>query len=254
MLLKRMLSSLFINTYLTRKDAFFVQFVIKKTAMGLEVLSELAEHGAEQLKDIDVDHLFDALDVDEAMEGYRHMAEPGGSAVKSAFQLSGKAGDLVAAAHAVPLPVGTLLVEGAVSIAEGGAKVGLALAEFSLKTGATGLHLIGTFTDHYGQELMQGVAASVMLYSHGVELAADCLALDQSHYAQMSLDYKTMLTETAKHAGEILFDQVKQLRGLFRQRRNKLPIELVKTYLKRRPEQPEMKKDSQAGSVPNKPS
>lgn len=73
-LLKRMLSSLFINTYLTRQDAFLVQFVIKKTAMGLHVLSDLADQGAEHLKEVDLDHLIHSLDVDEALEGSRHMA------------------------------------------------------------------------------------------------------------------------------------------------------------------------------------
>jgi hypothetical protein len=67
----------------------------------------------------------------------------------------------------------------------------------------------------------------------------------------MSLGYTAMLTETAKHAGGILFDQVKQLRGLFRERR-KLPIEFVKTYFKRGPDQPETKEDLQAEGVPNK--
>ena len=236
-LLKRMLSSLFINTYLTRQDAFLVQFIIKKTAMGLYVLSDLAEHSAEHLKNMDVDHLIQnhALDLDEAIEGHRHLAEQVGSTVKSTARVVATGVNIATtvAAHGVPLPVGTVVVETVIGAAEGVAKVGLAFTEFSLKTGATGLHLIGTFTDHYGKELTQGVAAGALLYSHGAELAADCLALNENHRARMNLGYTKILSEMAKHAGEILFDQVKQLRGLFRERRTQ-PIKLVKAYMKKR--------------------
>ena len=242
-LLKRMLSSLFINTYLTREDAFLVQFIIKKTAMGLYVLSDLAEHGADHLKDVDVDHLIHALDVDEALEGSRHVAEQSGGVLKAVGGAAGKFADV-----AIGVPgLGTVIAETLTTAVGGGVKVGLTVTEFSLKTGATGLHLLGTFTDHYGQELMQGVAASVMLYSHGAELAADCLALDASHRTQMDPGYKEILTEMAKHAGGILFDQVKQLRDLFSQRR-KQPINLVTTYLKRQPHPSKTKEESQVGS------
>ncbi len=196
-LLKRMLSSLFLNTYLTREDAFLVQFVIKKTAMGLYVLADLAEQGAEQLREIDLDQLIHSLDVDEALEGSRHVAEQTGSTLKAAGRAAATLTDVIAQAQTGVPGAGTTVINIFTEVLEGGAKVGLAITEFSLKTGATGLHLLGEFTDHYGRELMQGVAAGVMLHSHGAELAADCLALDANHRAQMTINYGESLTEMA---------------------------------------------------------
>src|SRR5439155_7274940 len=77
LLFKRSLSSLFLNTYLNRDDAFLVQLTIRKIAMGLEVLADLAETGAESLNDIDWDHFLNSLDLDESLEGALHTIDSG---------------------------------------------------------------------------------------------------------------------------------------------------------------------------------
>ncbi len=137
MLLERMLSSLFLNTYLTRQDAFSVQILITKTAMGLQVLSDLAEQGAEHLKNIDVEHLLhNSADMDETLEDAHHLSGHTGGAFKTAGRAFGKAADI----HAGGL--GTLVAEGLIAGSEYGAKAGLAMMAFLLRTGATGLHLI----------------------------------------------------------------------------------------------------------------
>src|SRR5439155_19408881 len=87
------------------------------------------------------------------------------------------------------------------------------------------------FIESDGRDLLQGVVAGGMLYSHGMELAFDCLALDRAHREQLEAMNDGAIPRMAKRAGEMLLEQAGKLRSLFKDRRKK-PITLLKSYLK----------------------
>lgn len=60
-MLKRTGSSLFLNWYVSRGDALYLKLAIKKMAWGLEFASELTQHAAGTIEDIDWDEIVGGL-------------------------------------------------------------------------------------------------------------------------------------------------------------------------------------------------
>jgi hypothetical protein len=67
---KRTASSLFLNTYLNREDAWAMTLAVKKIGMGLQAAAEASEYAIESLDDVDwKDYLDDALPADNGAIG-----------------------------------------------------------------------------------------------------------------------------------------------------------------------------------------
>lgn len=75
-LVKRTGASLFLNSYITRDDALYLNLAIRKTALGLEMTSDSIDHAATTLSDIDWDEVLHGVSI------------PGLSAVTSFATLS----------------------------------------------------------------------------------------------------------------------------------------------------------------------
>ena len=213
-MLKRCLSSLFLNTYLNREDAFLVMFTMRKTAMGLVVLAELADQALRSLDHVDLDHLFHSFDPDETLSSL----------------------DALLMSHTgVPVGVPSSIADGALKVLKGGGGLAISAVEFSLKTGSVGLHQIANLIESNGRDLLQGVTAGGVLMSHGLELAAECLAMDAEHRAspELNRNFRGMLTVVAKRAGQLLFEHIKSTRQLFRDRRTK-PFKAVAHAIKKK--------------------
>ena len=102
--------------------------------------------------------------------------------------------------------------------------------------GAAGLRQMGNFIERAGDELAQGAVAGGVLYFHGMELAAECLALDKGHKqsAAMTRMFSQCLAESARAAGGMLRDGVRELRSVLRKRRRmaaKLALDQAKHAL-----------------------
>lgn len=91
----------------------------------------------------------------------------------------------------------------------------------TISVGAFGMNQIGRFIEQRGEDLFQGALAASILYGHGVALAADCIALDTSHRESPVLQppFCDVMTRMSRHAGIMLGDQVRSLRGVLRERR-----------------------------------
>lgn len=75
-MLKRTSASLFLNSYVSREDALYLNLAIRKAALGLEMASDTVQEAAHSMADIDWD---------EALHG---MSVPGLSAVTSVATMS----------------------------------------------------------------------------------------------------------------------------------------------------------------------
>jgi hypothetical protein len=62
-LLKRTSASLFLNTYVSREDALYLNLMIRKAAMGLEVASDATQELGASLADIDWDEILSGVAV-----------------------------------------------------------------------------------------------------------------------------------------------------------------------------------------------
>ena len=62
-MLKRTSASLFLNTYVTREDALYLNLAIRKAALGLEIASDSAQEAAGALADIDWDEVLGGVSV-----------------------------------------------------------------------------------------------------------------------------------------------------------------------------------------------
>lgn len=62
-LLRRTSASLFLNTYVTREDALYLNLAIRKAALGLEMASDSAQEAAGALADIDWDEVLGGVSV-----------------------------------------------------------------------------------------------------------------------------------------------------------------------------------------------
>ncbi len=80
---------------------------------------------------------------------------------------------------------------------------------------------IGRFIEQCGEDLFQGALAATILYGHGIDLAADCLALDRRHRESslFSPRIDQVMTRMCGQAGLVLREQVRSLRGMLRERR-----------------------------------
>jgi hypothetical protein len=63
LLIQRTAGSLFLNTYVSREDALYLNLAIRKAAMGLEVASESVQKTADALADVDWDEVLGGLSV-----------------------------------------------------------------------------------------------------------------------------------------------------------------------------------------------
>jgi hypothetical protein len=90
-----------------------------------------------------------------------------------------------------------------------------------MSVGASGLRYIGNFIEHAANDLLQGVMAAGILYYHGMALAAECLALDEEHRRspEMTRTIKQAMAMACAPAGQLLRDQVRQMRSFLRERR-----------------------------------
>ena len=115
------------------------------------------------------------------------------------------------------------------------ASLPISLLTSPLKTGSVGLHQIANLIESNGRDLLQGVTVGGVLMSHGLELAAECLAVDAEHRASPKLNrnFRGMLTAVAERAGKLLFDHIKSTRQLFRDRRTK-PFKAVAHAIKKK--------------------
>ena len=57
-MLKRTSASLFINSYISRGDALYLNLAIRKAALGLEMASDTVQEAAGAMADIDLDEVF----------------------------------------------------------------------------------------------------------------------------------------------------------------------------------------------------
>jgi hypothetical protein len=165
-LVKRAGASIFLNTYVTREDALYLNLAIRKAALGLEVASDAFQNS---LADIDLD------------EVVGHTSIPG----------------LTELAHA---------------------------ASFGMSVGASGLRYIGNFIEHAANDLLQGVMAAGILYYHGMDLAAECLALDEEHRRspEMTRTISEAMAMACAPAGQLLREQVRKMRSFLRERRRQI--------------------------------
>ena len=62
-LIKRTSASLFLNTYVSREDALYLNLAIRKTALGLEVASDSTTEMAHAMNDIDWDEVLHGMHV-----------------------------------------------------------------------------------------------------------------------------------------------------------------------------------------------
>lgn len=123
-------------------------------------------------------------------------------------------------------------VAGAIPVLGGALK---AVGAMSLGIGATGLQSIADLTREGGDELLQGAIAGGVLYHHGMAIAADVLALDAAHRESPSMTRTPLqgAMKTAATAGQLLRDQVRRYRGVYRERK-KAPIRAVSDKIPRR--------------------
>ncbi len=165
-LVKRAGASIFLNTYVTREDALYLNLAIRKAALGLEVASDAVQN---TLADIDFDEVLG------------HISIPG----------------LTEAAH---------------------------MASFGVSVGASGLRYIANFIEYAANDLLQGVMAAGILYYHGMALAAECLSLDEEHRRspEMTRTIGQAMTMACAPAGQLLREQVRQMRAFLRERRRQM--------------------------------
>lgn len=98
------------------------------------------------------------------------------------------------------------------------------LAGYFVGVGASGVRQVGRLIDRYGDELLQGILAGGILYYHGVEIAADCLAVDQAHRAAPELhrSVREAAGTVCASAAGLVRVQAQELRGALRDRRRQV--------------------------------
>lgn len=92
------------------------------------------------------------------------------------------------------------------------------MAAFELTIGATGLQHLRAFIDDTADDMLQGVLAGGILYYHGMDLAAECLALDErrGNSPEMTRTISQAMTMACAPAGQVLLDQVRAMRHFLR--------------------------------------
>ena len=106
--------------------------------------------------------------------------------------------------------------------------MGLRLASegalLGLSVGSVALNQLGSFIEHFGNELVQGALAAGILYWHGIDLAAEVLARTREHRDSPALRRTIMdcAMASAASAGEkALHGAARELRQAYRDRRMK---------------------------------
>ena len=186
---RRAASSLFINWYLNGEQSLTFRLMIRKIGLGLQASAQIVEQAADALAH------WDAAPDDVDWDDVEHMLPE----------------------HILGLPVRA--VSRAASVSAGAL----------ISVGAFGMQQIGRFIEQCGEDLFQGALAATILYGHGIDLAADCLALDRRHRESslFSPRIDQVMTRMCGQAGLVLRAQVRSLRGMLRERR-RLMVRMAK--------------------------
>ena len=104
-------------------------------------------------------------------------------------------------------------------------------ATMALTVGQVGLHALGNLIESVGDELTQGALAAGIIYYHGMTLAADTLALDQTQRQSpaMNRNFREGVWKMGEIAGTILRDSVRQRRTALREKRRQTVRTLPKS-------------------------
>ncbi len=105
-------------------------------------------------------------------------------------------------------------------------------ASIAFGAGANGARLLSRLVDSYGDEILEGVVAGTLLFHHGMQIAAETLAVDERHLAELQLreSFSTALKDVASFACRLVRDQILLRRRALKERR----INLMKIWRRRR--------------------
>lgn len=178
---KRAASSLFFSWYLNAEQSLAFRLMIRKIGLGLEIGSQALEHAGSALLDSHTG--VDDVDWDDV----EHLLPE----------------------HVLGIPLRPVATAASIT------------AGTLISVGSFGMNQIGYLIERRGDDLFQGALAATILYEHGVAVAADCIALDARHHESALLRprFNDVMTRMSCQAGEMLQVQVRNLRGVLRERR-----------------------------------
>ncbi len=189
-MLARTGSSLFLNSYLNQNQSLSLRIAIKRMGMGLEAASDALNHAATVIGE----HLDTAID--QVVSDHHDDS------------------DWDDVDHLIPhsvlgIPIKTLFDATRITT---GAFLGV---------GTFGLRQLGSLIDSAGDELFQGALAGGVLYFHGMAIAADCLALDQSHRESTAMNRTPWqcVSAASEVAGTVLLVAIRRMRNALREKR-----------------------------------
>jgi hypothetical protein len=142
-----------------------------------------------------------------------------GIGVQAASELVGQGADLIGELDMDELS--DILGDGAPEYVNLALWAGATVTGAGLGAGRVALRIVGEAIEKIGDDLLQGVLAGATLYFHGMALAADCLALDQSHRRcpEMTRTVRDGVKSVATVASGLLRDQVRCRTEAYRTRR-----------------------------------